>query len=174
MSQKINKNETTKKYITAALFKLMNSMEFHEISVTMITEKAGVGRVSYYRNFSSKEDIIIKYFQTSVASFMEEAPTVNKQKDYLSLIEFVFKKFYENREIFRLIDKAKLGYIYLDFLNSGFAFNFQKNFSSLPQLHASLYAGALYNLSMSWIEDGFVETPKDLASLYYDFCFSKK
>jgi AcrR family transcriptional regulator len=174
MSKKINKNETTKKYITAALFKLMNSMEFNEISVTMITDKAGVGRVSYYRNFSSKEDIIIKYFQSSVSSFMEEAPEINKQKDYLPLIEFVFKKFYENREIFRLIDKAKLGYIYLDFLNSGFAFNFQKNFADSPKLHAALYSGSLYNLSMSWIEDGFLESPKDLASLYYDFCFGKK
>lgn len=174
MEKKGNNGESTRKYITTALFKLMGNNDFDKITITMITKKAGVGRVSYYRNFSSKEDIIIKYFQTNVISLMESAPHVEKQKDYLPLLEFVFQKFFESREVFRLINKAKLGYIYLDFLNSEMNLDFQKSLPSTSKLYAVLYSGALYNLCMSWIGNNFSETPKELASFFYDFCFAER
>ena len=47
-------------YITNSLFELMKKKPYADISITEITDKAKVNRVSFYRNFISKEDIIDK------------------------------------------------------------------------------------------------------------------
>jgi len=40
---------------------IMKRKDFNEISITEITQKAGVSRMAFYRNYKSKEDIIINY-----------------------------------------------------------------------------------------------------------------
>ena len=47
--------------IAMALLGLLNVKAFDRISITEITEKAAVSRVSYYRHFSSKEDILLRH-----------------------------------------------------------------------------------------------------------------
>ena len=62
--------EYTRFYIVQALFKLMDSYEFDKISVSLIAEKAGVGRATFYRYFKSKEDVIIFYFERHAKDFV--------------------------------------------------------------------------------------------------------
>ena len=47
--------------ITEALFKLMKSKDFNDITVSMLVKTAGVSRNSFYRNYQSMEDIIRQY-----------------------------------------------------------------------------------------------------------------
>ena len=47
--------------IAVALIGLLNEKPLDRISITEITEKAGVSRVSYYRHFSSKEDVLTQH-----------------------------------------------------------------------------------------------------------------
>ena len=53
--QKMESSEYTKHYIALALFKLMEKMDFKDITITEIVKKAGVGRATFYRNFPDKE-----------------------------------------------------------------------------------------------------------------------
>ena len=46
------------KQIVQSLQELLSEKELHAITITMIVQKAQVGRASFYRNFSSKEDVI--------------------------------------------------------------------------------------------------------------------
>ena len=55
---KLQKEKYVDKYIIDSLFALMKKKKYEDISITDITNKAGVGRVSFYRNFNTKEDII--------------------------------------------------------------------------------------------------------------------
>ena len=47
--------------IAEALLDLVAEKPLERISITEITERAGVSRVSYYRHFSSKEDILLRH-----------------------------------------------------------------------------------------------------------------
>ena len=59
---KIEKNNSyVKKQITQALIKLMETNSFEEIKITDIVREAQVGRASFYRNFTNKEDILKQY-----------------------------------------------------------------------------------------------------------------
>lgn len=54
-------NIMVKQCITEALLRLMQRKSFQQISISEITRIAGVGRVSFYRNYQSKEDILYQY-----------------------------------------------------------------------------------------------------------------
>ncbi len=53
-------NFLTRESLQMALIYLMNKMPFEKITITEIVKKAGVSRMAFYRNYSSKEDILEK------------------------------------------------------------------------------------------------------------------
>ena len=59
---RIQSEKYVDEYIINALFNLMKKKNFENISITEITNKAGVSRNSFYRNFNSKEDIVKGYY----------------------------------------------------------------------------------------------------------------
>ena len=54
-----------KDYIIEALLLLMKKKRYTDIKIADITNKAGVNRVTFYRNFSSKEEVITVYLERS-------------------------------------------------------------------------------------------------------------
>ena len=61
---KTRKNKTNlfvRDCITKALFQLLKNNEFEDISVSDIIKRAGVSRMGFYRNFSSKENVVEEY-----------------------------------------------------------------------------------------------------------------
>ena len=52
----MNNEQKAKDYITEALLQLMEKNDYQDISITDITKKAGVNRVTFYRNFNNKDE----------------------------------------------------------------------------------------------------------------------
>ena len=50
----------------------MEKKDYKSISITDIVDEAGLSRVTYYRHFSTKEDIIIRYFELTKKRFSEQ------------------------------------------------------------------------------------------------------
>lgn len=64
-------SERSKRWLEEALLLLMKQKHFSEITVTDITAKAGVSRLTFYRNFESKEDILLRYFDTIFQDYLQ-------------------------------------------------------------------------------------------------------
>lgn len=63
------KSETSKRWIENSLLKLMETEAFHEITIQEIAGHAGLSRRTFYRNFNSKEEIIIGRFERIWAEY---------------------------------------------------------------------------------------------------------
>ncbi len=139
-----NKRElSVAQYITNSLFELMKAKPYNDISITEITDKAKVNRVSFYRNFTSKEDIIDKWIKFTTQNFLSKSD-ISYQKD--STLDY-FTKLFTHLEKYKteamLIYKANL-------------FNLLKNEfdSNLINLHKKEYsnyksyflAGGIFNV----------------------------
>lgn len=68
MDKRRTENLRVKKNITAALLNLLEEKSISEISVSEIIRKAGVARASFYRNYATKENVII----TLIADILEQ------------------------------------------------------------------------------------------------------
>ena len=167
--------EYTRYYIVQALFKLMNQYDFDKISVTDIAEKAGVGRATFYRYFKRKEDVLVYYFDHYSKEFAFKKRFYPRCKeDYVRTVVEVFTMFKEHIEPFKLIRKARLEYVYLDYLNKNFAANFENNYSDVSGLAAYLYAGMLFNVSMAWLDNGCKEPIETLAQMMVDAIYPEQ
>lgn len=161
--------EYTRFYIVQALFKLMNEYEYEKISVTDIASKAGVGRATFYRYFKRKEDILIYYFEHNKKEFVYNLRYYPRCKDdYLKIAETAFTMFVENKEQFKMIRKAHLEYIYLDYLNKNFIEIFKNDYSDKNYFTPYIYAGMLYNVSMAWLDRDCKESVDTLAHIFLD------
>lgn len=54
----------SKEWLANALLELMKNKPFREISISEIAEKADLSRRTFYRSFSSKEEVICFHLQT--------------------------------------------------------------------------------------------------------------
>lgn len=161
--------EYTRFYIIQALFKLIANIEYDKISVTDIVKKAGVGRATFYRYFKCKEDIIIYYLEHNQKDFIFNQRFFPRCKeDHLKVVKNVFSKFKENKEPFKLIRKAHLEYLYLDFLNSQFAKTFNVDYPDKNCYLPYLYSGMLFNVSMKWLDNDCQDTVETLAQMVVD------
>ncbi len=161
--------EYTRHYIVVALFKLMSAHEYEKISVTDIAEKAGVGRATFYRYFKRKEDVIEYYFAHNTREFLFEQRYYPRcRADYLKIARDVFEKFQKNKDCFKLIRRAHLEYLYLDFLNKKLVETFREEYPDQSLYQPYLFAGMIFNVSMAWLDDGCPGSAEKMAEMFVD------
>lgn len=166
-------NPAVKNYISTALFLLMEQKDYQDITVTDIAKKAGVSRMTYYRTYSSKEDILIQYFNDTTSELLNEIKSYqNITMHPLSVIFFTF--FQEHKNLIPLLKKANLQelvfhnfirnlkHLYTELLGS-------EKISDADNFHLHFNAGGLSFALILWIENGCKETPEQLAQLMDSF-----
>lgn len=83
-------HELVRDSIYTALLQLMDQTSFDKISITDIVRRAGVSRMAYYRNYQSKEEILLSRLTDTLEGF--EA----KLRDYGNITEVEFwREFFE-------------------------------------------------------------------------------
>lgn len=60
MSAKNAANQLARECIVTALLQLLKEKPLSALSISEITSRAGVSRMTYYRNYKSKEDIFVQ------------------------------------------------------------------------------------------------------------------
>lgn len=136
--------ELFKTYIMEALILLLEKRDFSKITVKEITDKAGVNRSTYYRNFDCKEDIIL-FFYTSI---LRKCISSDDLETHLTN---VFKQFFIYKDELLCLHKNKLSYLLLTVLNSFFCQ--QQNTSNFNQDFEIYYhAGGVFNTLMLWFD----------------------
>ena len=72
-------NENVVTLLSNTLINLINEEQYEAISISELCSKAGVGRMSFYRNFNSKDDILIKYlYEIDCEKFTSSLKNLNE------------------------------------------------------------------------------------------------
>lgn len=161
-----NKRElSVAQYITNSLFELMKVKPYNDISITEITDKAKVNRVSFYRNFTSKEDIIDKWIKSTTQNFLSKSD-ISYQKD--STIDY-FTKLFSHLEKYKteamLIYKANLFNLLKDEFDNNLINLHKKEYSNYKSY---FLAGGIFNVYYFWLINGCIETPHKVAEKLVD------
>ena len=137
-----SEEDYTKFYIIQALFKLMSEHEYEKISITDVTNRAGVGRCTFYRHFKSKQDVIIYFFNCEKNEFTYNQRFYPRYKaDHVKIVINVLNHFKAKKEQLKLIKKANLECIYLNYLNENFKTMFEKEYPEKNKFIPYGYSG---------------------------------
>lgn len=163
--------EFTKSCMMDALLQLMHTKDYNQISVTDITRRAGVSRMSYYRNYTCKDDILMDYMYHILKEYALElsGPSFRSGFQTYSHILYSLKYLQKYKDYVLCLKKANRSEILLkglDLYMLSVTGAFQK--SDLEKYQLYYYSGALYNIFMHWLENDMKEDIKVIASIIYE------
>lgn len=153
-------NKVTKECLRIAMFKLMGREDFEKISITEISKYAGVSRVAFYRNYSSKEelveDICRSLFSELTESLKNERFRTNRKAWYT---EF-FQTIQANSDYFQIYLNANLrlsdGNILESVYPSSTAEEYYRN---------AAREGAFVSILTDWFRSGMKESPEKMGTI---------
>ena len=171
-----NANTVVRRSLAIALLKFMESTPFADISVTELTQKAGVSRMGYYRNYDSKLALLKDYLAQIEDDFPFIDLTAASEGEFYAFLRQVFdylSKFELSTKI--LLNQGFEGLILDTLLNSKIFVEYRKKQSlschamTAPQDKRGEYnlvfaSGMLYHTYIHWVRQGQTETPQQLAS----------
>lgn len=158
-------NQLIRESIFTALMILMEKKSFEEISITELAKKAGVSRMSYYRNYHSKEDIINLYIDDILDEYITKISDYEKHDRYNR--KYLFIACLKNNErLLKNLVNSGLTYLILDRLNR--LINEDLLSPCLPEFdlqNVRFAVGGLYNVIIEWFKGGMSQSMKELAAL---------
>ena len=157
-------NRITREAICTALVYLMEAKDFESITIAELARKAGVSRQSFYRNYTSKEDIVIEIEEKMLTSFADSLNDTKYANDLHHWMYDLFCFVKNNRKLISVLHKAKL----FDMLFPKAPFvveNWKKDDN--PWLHYLIIGslGALKSIGEEWFTTGMKESCEEMADI---------
>lgn len=170
-------NMRVKRSIQDALFTLMEQKKFSEIRVSDIISTSGVAKASYYRNFSSLEDIIYSYIDRMDNELAEKMP--NQYDMDMSAMRqnliVLYNYYLEHKKEILLL------------CSNGFYESIQENTdqflinalgdmpsNSMERYNIYLLAGAICHVQIEWLKNKAPESPEAFADFNMKFIENNK
>ncbi len=147
----------SKDMIKNALFRLLEVKDLKEITMSEIAEEAGLVRMTLYRHFKEKEQIILYCFETYLQQVLIE---IGNQKDpsVNDILRFRFKVLKESPYT-NLLMKCNQ----LDKLSQRIGKKFSDNFRDIMPSIDDIYlkdfiGGGIDAITIRWVEGGMEES----------------
>ena len=160
MNKKQEANALVIECITIALLDMMKKKPFQTITITDLTKRAGVGRVSFYRNFESKEEVLQKYLKTLMDEWFKQYEGIADYNWSKAVIEY----FYENRDLYIMLYRQGLAHISLQSIMDACGPKPEQP-NALAYVTAFIAHG-IYGWIEEWFKRGVQETPQEMVRLY--------
>ncbi len=168
MQKKNDINTLTKECIVTALLRLMQTKSYDSISITDITNLAGVSRMAYYRNYKSKDEILIKHLVDMEKSLLEEVGG-EKAETFRGAIGYVSGFFQENADVIEAIYDAGLAHLLTKMLEERVYSYFPIAATAKEGRYAvHYYVGALLSVFKLWFDNGMKESVDEISDIIYN------
>ncbi len=157
------KNSYVRRRILAALLQMMREQPFGDISVSALVNAAQVGRASFYRNFTDKEDVLRQENNRLTAQWREryESETHENPNAFsVGLLDF----YKENADFYLALYRAGFSDMVLQTLLED-----AKITSEMPNALAYLkssIAYMFYGWIVEWMKRGMTESGSELAKMF--------
>lgn len=165
-----SQNQLVRESIFTALMILMERKSFSEIKITEIVNKAGVSRMSYYRNYNSKEDIINIYLDEMFEEYMEIISNYEKYDRYHRKYWFI-ACFKNNERLIRNLVNSGLTFLVLERINKfvdeviELPPNEKNHLPETDQQNMRFAVGGLFNVIIEWFNGGMSESLEEMAAI---------
>ena len=158
--------ETTaflKECLADAFIELLGEKPAAKVTVTEIAARAGVGRTTYFRNFSCKEDMLSFKLIRLWQRWAEEHALAERYDFSLDNALTFFEFNLSIRPLLELMHERDLqASIYNAFYENMYR---PSDSDSLDVYRNLFYSHGVYGVLDEWIERGFAESPQQMAEL---------
>ena len=164
-SYNAERNSYVKEHITAAMLELLKEKELKKITVDEIADRSGTGRVSFYRNYGSKEDIIVQYVHSLLSDwYHEDEQKFAHEKETTGRDDGMYKSFFthltDHANLYQLFYQRGLLYLLKNELMK--LFGPKESYTNFPAYVSAFAAGGLYSWVEEWMKRGMPESAEEI------------
>ena len=166
--RKSQANILARECIAQALLQLIKEKPLSAITVSELTQRAGVSRMTFYRNYRSKEEIFSLHLRDIFIKYEEEDRQQQLKGIYYDRAHMLhcFKYWYEYREFFDGLIHCGFGNIFLDYLTQYVQQKWLDETASPKEYYKlSGFAGGFYNIYISGASGGYRESLDEIAGV---------
>ena len=160
-------NIAVRNNLQQALLSLMQNKNINDISVTELIKRAEVGRMSFYRNYASKEEIVLDALRQQTMPIIDEIRREGRSFRW----EDLFIIYETIKPTVALIYKSSKSHLLYDYIKS---FNDIYDIRTFRQAYDyAARAGLYFGILDHWATGGFKESREELAAIFNDYLTHK-
>lgn len=187
--------QRTRQSLRTALLELIKEQGYDAISIEDITERANVGRATFYLHYKDKEDLLLEEFsemaneKVRILSEIPFSAWLQSQEDTLASkgkrpappLLIVFEHIHDNSELYYILLKSERSARIIERIrkiSTGAIVKFVETkaktdpipfrFRVPIEFFAAFFSGALLSTIDWWLEEGMRHTPREMTHLFQD------
>lgn len=158
-----------------ALLKLMHTENYQEITIQEITDHAGLSRRTFYRNYSSKDEILEGYFYKI---WLEYRSLISQQTNLSlsNIAKVFFTQMQKHKDFLSLVNHHQLLPLFLAKVDELLppAFDEVKGKATPFSKESIQYAlafntGGFMRILILWLNDSVQKSPEEMGAIVEDF-----
>lgn len=169
--------QKTRKNLQNALLELLREKSLEAIEIQEITEQANTARVTFYRHYGTKEELLLDTMEHIYLDFREHIPFPSRPEDVLGPeqpppILALFEFLGEDRELYKKLFTGSVSVLIQQRLRHYIVEQLIKAFSSSPQygnLPLFLIANHIASVNIGniiwWLADDLPYSPEYMAKI---------
>ncbi len=161
--------EEFKTYIVTGLLRLMRKTPYEKIKVTDIVREAGVSRMTYYRHFKTKSDVLASLIDYIIQSVNPACHEDRRNGDWRRFWLTMFTYADRYASALETIIAAGQQQIILECLNRSAFPHLHKEETAETSYRLYFLSGAMYNVFIEWLRSPKRETPEEMARICCSF-----
>ncbi|MFT4244987.1 MAG: TetR/AcrR family transcriptional regulator [Micrococcaceae bacterium] len=155
----------TVEWLTEALIQLMERKPYNQITISELTKRSGLSRRTFYRHFSSIDDILVQEINKQIEELFQETRRKGAET-FEKGIRVSFEYWLTQRDFLLLLQKNDLMPILLAGLPTYMKYsNINRALIDQNDYFYYFIAGGISNLLILWLEEGAVKSPQDMAKV---------
>ncbi len=183
--------QRTRQALRAALLELIKEKDYDAISVEEITERANVGRATFYKRYKDKEALLLEEFREMAnekvqvlaeipfSTWLQSDTVDSKGRKPVPPLTILFEHIYENSELYYILLKSerssriveRIRKIATEAIANFVATKAKTNpvpflFKVPAEFFAAFVSGALLSTIDWWLEEEMRHTPREMARLF--------
>ena len=167
-----NKSKDT---IISCFVRLITEKGYSEVSVSDITREAKISRITFYRNFSTKEDVISSFIQQVVVEVQTAVSRHSAEHSLTGYFEIMFTTIAPYGDVVKELYRANMGDLILSYFNRYlFKTPLAMTGKQMDLYETRFLSGAFYNVLITWIMKGQSESAAEMAGLFSSLIVKKE
>ena len=164
-NQEIHENNLEK--VEQATIDLLETKEYRKISITDICNQAKISRQTFYKNYSSVDDVISSYLQKVFDHIFQSTVTVTNTGNGAEFYRPIFEEVRDRKEFFQIIFSENESLMFRQCLS--YAERIDHSQIHLEKYEREFYVGAFFAIIRQWILNDCKEPIDELI----EFVFNK-
>jgi len=154
MGRKSATNILAKECIVSAILILTKDKPLSSVTVTELCEKAGVSRMTFYRNYDSIEDIFLSALYEIFDNYRNDEGISSPDGEFFDkeYLGHFFDYVYEHRELLDGIIKCGYGLTFLEMITD---YVKKKWLANEDEYKLIAFSGALFNSCVYWAKSNY-------------------